>query len=966
MSKDVKVEILYYKSTSDISLEFGLHGKYPLRLLSSDCKDINSFFQSLKRAVSRSEIIITVGGFNEEDNLPMFIARAVGLNCEIPDLLKQNIIADRKYCLPKGSIALTPKSRRFGGFLLECGPQAIISLTDDRKVRQDVVEEILVNYITEHHNVFSTSGTKSSVDKDREPNEPEMNTPSEDITDVSSQTDIDAITDNNAVADNETVSDSNVVTETLETESIPEIETDSDSIPDLTADDVEASLISEPDENTEEHVLDSDDYNVIADRVRKLTLADEVKNFIDDIPDASDTQDQEDVFDRHLTRRRKRIVRAVCLILSLLIIIGTFFGCWASTIKPKVYDIAEYYKSLHNVYYSYKNDNLADAFNLVKSQNSNFFSWLCFEEIDVDHPVLTVSQTADYQRYLTALPNGNPNKNGTVFSTSNSSLNNVDHNAVIFGNALDGGIFSSIKNSQTKTLVGKNISTADNRYYSEWTVFSVFSKERTSGYDNTSTSFATTDEYVDYLNNIKNSSNKNNKSLTTFRGNEKVIVLVGVADSIDYCIAAKLVSVKALYGSNSDSDGTSSDSSSGDSPSNTTSNPENNIPDSELDHTGNDFMGDSPDIVVPLPPTTSSSAPSSSSTNENVNSSLVSSSNVPTSTEISSSTTTDVSSATSVPSSTESTSSEPSTTTPSTTPSVSSSEVSSVTSSIISSSSTSSTVRPDVDPIYTWDIELSCIDSATGVKYTDTAVKIVAMIIEDEMSPTIDPPEALIAQAIVKYNWLLNNNGRNPDKAPKNALDPNPTKQAIEYATAAKGKLLLYGNTIAKTYCYAYSAGKTANYQDIWGGTAYSYLQSVDCSVDENLKDFITSKTYSADEIQKLISEKCGIDVSAMPKTDWIKAVKYDNNDLYCVTVSIGGKNYKGTYLRDSLLSYGIRSSAYTIAYNETDDTFTFTCKGYGHGVGFSQRGAKAYATQGWDHAKILSHFFPGTTLISY
>ncbi|MBO5746489.1 MAG: SpoIID/LytB domain-containing protein [Clostridia bacterium] len=958
MSKDVKVEILYYKSTSDISLEFGLHGKYPMRLLSSDCKDINSFFQSLKRAVSRSEIIITIGGFDQEDNLPMFIARAVGLNCEIPNLLKQNIITDKDYCLPKGSIALAPKSRRFGGFLLECGPQAIISLTDERKVRQDIVEEFLVNYITEHHKVFSTPNIKAPVtdseneDRDIEPietKEPEVNTQLEGITDVSPETGKD------------------VIAEMIKTEVVPETETEFDENLKSTVDDIDSSLPAEPDEGLNDHVLDSDDYDLIADRVKKLTLTNEVENFIDDINDDQPEIDNDGVFDRHLTRRRKRLVRAVCLILSLLIIISTFFGYWISTAGPKTFDLAEYYKSLHNVYYSYQNDNLADAFDLVKSQNSNFFTWLCFEDIDIDHPVLTVSQTADYQRYLTALPDGSPDKNGTVFSTSNSSLNNVEHNAVIFGNALDGGIFSSIKNNLFKTLVGKNISTADSRYYSEWTVFSVFSKERTSDFDNTSTSFATTDEYVEYLNNIKNSSNKNNKSLTTFRGNEKVIVLVGVADSVDYCIAAKLVSVTALYGSNADSDDTSSDTMSSDnSSSDTVSNPDDVIPDSELDHTGNDFMGDSPDIVIPLPPVTSSSSPSSSSvvssaTSSSVSSSEKPSSSAPTSTEISSSTSADTSSVTSVPSNTESTSSEPSTTTPSTTPSVSSSEVTSITSSV-----TSSTVKPDVDPIYTWDIELSCIDSATGVKYTDTAVKIVAMIIEDEMSPTVDPPEALIAQAIVKYNWLLNNNGRNPDKAPKNALDPNPTKQAIEYATAAKGKLLLYGNTIAKTYCYAYSAGKTANYQDIWGGTAYPYLQSVDCPVDEELKDFITSNTYSAEDIKKLISEKCGVDVSSMPKTEWIKAVKYDNNNLYCVTVSIGGKEYKGTYLRDSLLSYGIRSSAYTIAYNETDDTFTFTCKGYGHGVGFSQRGAKAYAKQGWDHAKILAHFFPGTTLISH
>ena len=238
------------------------------------------------------------------------------------------------------------------------------------------------------------------------------------------------------------------------------------------------------------------------------------------------------------------------------------------------------------------------------------------------------------------------------------------------------------------------------------------------------------------------------------------------------------------------------------------------------------------------------------------------------------------------------------------------------------------------------------------------------------MSPTIDPPEALIAQSVVKYNWLINNGARNPAKPPSNALDPHPTPQAIQYATAAKGMVLMYGNTLAKTYCYAYSAGKTACYQDIWGGTAYPYLQSVDCSVDESLKDFKTSTTYTAEQIKAIISKSCGIDVSEMPKTDWLKPTKYDANGLYCLKISIGGKEYNGRYLRETLLTKAntgvsaIRSTAYEIVYNEENDTFTVTCKGYGHGVGFSQRGAKAYANQGWTHEELLLHFFPGTTLI--
>ena len=39
---------------------------------------------------------------------------------------------------------------------------------------------------------------------------------------------------------------------------------------------------------------------------------------------------------------------------------------------------------------------------------------------------------------------------------------------------------------------------------------------------------------------------------------------------------------------------------------------------------------------------------------------------------------------------------------------------------------------------------------------------------------------------------------------------------------------------------------------------------------------------------------------------------------------------------------------------------FTFTGRGYGHGVGMSQWGAFGMAEQGYDYAAILKHYFTG------
>lgn len=52
-------------------------------------------------------------------------------------------------------------------------------------------------------------------------------------------------------------------------------------------------------------------------------------------------------------------------------------------------------------------------------------------------------------------------------------------------------------------------------------------------------------------------------------------------------------------------------------------------------------------------------------------------------------------------------------------------------------------------------------------------------------------------------------------------------------------------------------------------------------------------------------------------------------------------------------------------ALTQAKGKFIFTVYGYGHGVGMSQEGALAMAEQGKSYSQILSHYYPGTTLVA-
>ena len=78
----------------------------------------------------------------------------------------------------------------------------------------------------------------------------------------------------------------------------------------------------------------------------------------------------------------------------------------------------------------------------------------------------------------------------------------------------------------------------------------------------------------------------------------------------------------------------------------------------------------------------------------------------------------------------------------------------------------------------------------------------------------------------------------------------------------------------------------------------------------------------------------------------------------YVARLSVCGVERSGAFLRRAL---GLRSTDFTIRYE--NGQFYITTHGYGHGVGLSQWGAKAFAEQGLSYDAILAHYFPGTTL---
>lgn len=168
-------------------------------------------------------------------------------------------------------------------------------------------------------------------------------------------------------------------------------------------------------------------------------------------------------------------------------------------------------------------------------------------------------------------------------------------------------------------------------------------------------------------------------------------------------------------------------------------------------------------------------------------------------------------------------------------------------------------------------------------------------------------------------------------------------------------QVLCYEGAPAGTSYFAISNGRTEASENVWG-TALPYLVSVDSSTDLAADHYEYALTLSAQQTAQQLAA-LGLTADLAAPEQWFGTPEYTAAG-YVAALPVCGQRITGTALRQAL---GLRSTCFTVRYES--GAFCFTTKGYGHGVGLSQWGAKALAEQGQNFADILAHYYPGTSL---
>ena len=178
----------------------------------------------------------------------------------------------------------------------------------------------------------------------------------------------------------------------------------------------------------------------------------------------------------------------------------------------------------------------------------------------------------------------------------------------------------------------------------------------------------------------------------------------------------------------------------------------------------------------------------------------------------------------------------------------------------------------------------------------------------------------------------------------------------VEAVNSTQGKIILYEGKPINAFFHSNSGGKTEPPINVWGGSGYPYLQSVETAGEDAYSQYSSELTITKQEFEeKMKANYEDFTINYEDNPIEIKAYTEGNR---VKTIKIGNKELSGVEVRTIL---GLRSANFQVSID--GDNISFKVVGYGHGVGMSQTGADSMAKEGKNYEEIIKHFYTGVEI---
>jgi len=189
------------------------------------------------------------------------------------------------------------------------------------------------------------------------------------------------------------------------------------------------------------------------------------------------------------------------------------------------------------------------------------------------------------------------------------------------------------------------------------------------------------------------------------------------------------------------------------------------------------------------------------------------------------------------------------------------------------------------------------------------------------------------------------------------SAEKEETSRAVD---ATQGLVMTYGGQIFPAFFHANSGGRTTNAENVWAIEPNPVLTGVDSPMSASGKYETWDARIAFSDIEKKIKSH-GYTMSPIK---YLFFSHYDHSGRARLITIEHQKGWLELNANDFRLFVGADQMRSTRAIGAVEGAFFHVHgKGWGHGVGMCQWGAKSLAESGYDAFQILSFYYPGNTV---
>lgn len=233
------------------------------------------------------------------------------------------------------------------------------------------------------------------------------------------------------------------------------------------------------------------------------------------------------------------------------------------------------------------------------------------------------------------------------------------------------------------------------------------------------------------------------------------------------------------------------------------------------------------------------------------------------------------------------------------------------------------------------------------------------------------PAELLKAQAVASRTYALFRVIENKDELYAVVSDVKSQVyggRKAEHGAATRaiemtrGEVLTYQGKLFPAFFHSTCGGRTTRADLIWNVEKHPCLMGVGCRFCQNSKHYRWTGKFTAAELQTQL-KKFGLasqgGLVSMAAVDRDASGRAQN---FLVKFRSGQYKVPSVDLRTLMGSFRFKSTLIQ-SIEPVEGGFVFKGRGWGHGVGLCQYGAKELASLGYTYPQILEYYYPGSSI---